>query len=209
MSEVCKRCTMLATKVSSPREAIKSLSAQSSTATRVGSEPICEPTYPGAVQSRGPQCRSPLPGQGVSPNITSSRPFLTAIEWKNRMQYRGVVIPDQANTIAFREEVKVDGARRIWNTIPTCTARAIAATFSKLAASTKLELCLKLKTKKLSNNILVVVCGAWQWEWSSYPREILEWNPKPNSLAAPKLLHVSTECQIWWPRFWLQRLKCL
>jgi hypothetical protein len=51
-----------------------------------------------------------------------------------------------------REKVKVDGARRIWNTLPTCTTKALAATISKLAAPTELNLRFKRKTKSSSSN---------------------------------------------------------
>ena len=50
-----------------------------------------------------------------------------------------------------RPKVKVDGARRIWNTIPTCSAKAVALTISKLIP-TKLDLRVKRKTKSMPNN---------------------------------------------------------
>ena len=43
------------------------------------------------------------------------------------------------------------GARRVWGTIPTCSAGAISATIAKLIPQ-KLELRVKRKFKKLQNN---------------------------------------------------------
>ena len=48
-------------------------------------------------------------------------------------------------------KVKVAGARRIWNTLPTCSAKAIATTISKVVP-TKLDLRVKRKTKNIANN---------------------------------------------------------
>ena len=45
----------------------------------------------------------------------------------------------------------MDGARKIWGTVPTCSAGAIAATISKLVP-TKLQLRIRRKMKMLSNN---------------------------------------------------------
>ena len=47
----------------------------------------------------------------------------------------------------------VDGARRIWNTMPTCSARAVATTIAKLFPA-KLDLQVKRKTKRLANKTL-------------------------------------------------------
>ena len=47
--------------------------------------------------------------------------------------------------------MKVAGARRIWNTLPTCSAKAIATTISKVIP-TKLDLRVKRKTKNITNN---------------------------------------------------------
>ena len=71
MTEVRARCTMLATEVSSLRQAIERLSAQSSTATRVGGKPNREPTYAGAVRSQARRRPSPLPAHGVPPSASS------------------------------------------------------------------------------------------------------------------------------------------
>ena len=49
-------------------------------------------------------------------------------------------------------KVKVNGARRVRNTLPTCTAKAIATTISKLV-TTRLDLRVKRKTKNLANNL--------------------------------------------------------
>ena len=46
--------------------------------------------------------------------------------------------------------MKVAGARRIWNTLPTCSAKAIATTISKVVP-TKLDLRVKRKTKNIAN----------------------------------------------------------
>jgi hypothetical protein len=59
-------------------------------------------------------------------------------------------------------KVKVDGARRIWGTVPTCTAAAVAATISKLI-SHNLQLRVRRKTKPISGNKVLwwfVVHGA-------------------------------------------------
>ena len=50
-------------------------------------------------------------------------------------------------------KIKVDGARRIWNTMPTCSARAVATTIAKLVP-TKLDLQVKRKTKRLTNKTI-------------------------------------------------------
>ena len=48
-------------------------------------------------------------------------------------------------------KVKVAGARRIWNTLPTCSAKDIATTISKVVP-TKLDLRVKRKTKNIAKN---------------------------------------------------------
>ena len=48
-------------------------------------------------------------------------------------------------------KVKVDGARRIWGTVPTCSTRAITTTISKLVG-TELQLQIRRKTRVLANN---------------------------------------------------------
>ena len=50
-------------------------------------------------------------------------------------------------------KIKVDGARRIWNTMPTCSARAVATTIGKLLPM-KLDLQVKQKTKRLANKTI-------------------------------------------------------
>ena len=47
----------------------------------------------------------------------------------------------------------VDGARRIWNTMPTCSARAVATTIGKLLPM-KFDLQVKRKTKQLANKTI-------------------------------------------------------
>ena len=51
----------------------------------------------------------------------------------------------------YRAKIKVEGARRIWGTIKTCSPRAISSTISKLVPP-NLQLSIKRKTKQLSNN---------------------------------------------------------
>ena len=58
--------------------------------------------------------------------------------------------------------VKVDGARRIWGTVPTCSAGAIVATISKLIPN-NLQLRVRRKTKMAGSNKVLwwfVVHGA-------------------------------------------------
>ena len=50
-------------------------------------------------------------------------------------------------------KMKVDGARRIWNTMPTCSARAVATTIAKLIPA-KLDLQVKRKTKRLAGKTI-------------------------------------------------------
>ena len=52
-------------------------------------------------------------------------------------------------------KVKVVGARRIWNTLQTCSAKATATTISKVIP-TKLDLRVKRKTKNIANNSTTV-----------------------------------------------------
>ena len=73
-----------------------------------------------------------------------------------------------------KSRIKVAGAGKIWGTVPTYSADAVAATISKLVP-TKLKLRIRCKTKTSSRNQVVwwfVVHGAesdlitleWDWE---------------------------------------------
>ena len=63
--------------------------------------------------------------------------------------------PPQPNqTGESRPKVKVDGARRVWGTMKTCSPGAILATITKLI-SKKVDLRVKRKTKKTQKNKLL------------------------------------------------------
>lgn len=147
MAGTRESCAKLASEVSSLRQVISSLSARLSTATRPKNNH--EPTYAGAVRSLVPQC----PNRRGSSDSASIRPLSSkpndGVQKSSVTQRASDSRPSKSKA---RERVKVEGARRIWNTVPTCTTRAIAATISKLAGPTKLELRFKRKTKKARNN---------------------------------------------------------
>ena len=57
-------------------------------------------------------------------------------------------------------KIKVNGARRIWNTVPTCSARAVATTIAKLIPA-NLDLQIKRKTKRLASKTIWWFFSAW------------------------------------------------
>ena len=69
-------------------------------------------------------------------------------------QQTGLEKPPNAKNVSGeskKSRIKVDGARKIWGTVPTCSAGAVAATISKFVPS-KLKLRVRRKTKTLSSN---------------------------------------------------------
>ena len=80
-----------------------------------------------------------------------------------------------------RPKIKVDGARRIWGSVPTCSTRAITTTISKLV-STEFQLQVKRKTRIHANNKTVwwfIVRGSendltiLQQEWNKVQTQTL------------------------------------
>ena len=120
--------------VSTLCQAIERLSAASSVATYVGMNAIR--AYAGAA----PQ---PLLGHG-GPAKLSTNPSIRTQKSDTTARNDDARPGKHSNS---REKVKVDSVRRIWNTIPTCTIKAIAATISKLAAPTKFNLHFKCKNQ--------------------------------------------------------------
>ena len=59
-----------------------------------------------------------------------------------------------ASSESSKSKIKVAGARKIWGTVPTCSAGAVTATISKLVP-TKLQLGTQRKTKTSSRNKVV------------------------------------------------------
>ena len=89
----------------------------------------------------------PLPAAAVS---TPTAPGQTGPE-------KSPIARNIASGESNKSRVKVNGARKIWGTVPTCSAGAIAATISKLVP-TKLQLRIRRKTKML-RGLVQSPCG--------------------------------------------------
>ena len=125
IAEVRERCTALSNEVSSLRLALDTLRKESASSSQ-------------STSSSSDSSRS------VSATITSQRP---AGKQSNRsyakvpstLQSSSTHTPSASNNVKAKQvhntlrrgsaaKIKVDGARRIWNTVPTCSARAVANT---------------------------------------------------------------------------------
>ena len=143
MAEVCDRCSALAAEVSSLRDAIDSLKGAKSL-----TQPPLSAGHPKRSYARIARTHQfPHP---AATNKTTKRAEASLLPSK-RDTLSGPSENRRANSNQSRPKMKVDGARRIWNTVPTCSAKAIASTVSK-PVPTKHNLLVKRKTKSILNN---------------------------------------------------------
>ena len=79
----------------------------------------------------------------------------------------------------IRPKVKVDGARKIWGTLSTCTTRAVSAAISKLVDGT-LTLRIKRKSKVLVNNKSVwwFIVHGMKMTWQPWSKDGIKSKPK-------------------------------
>ena len=145
MINVRDKCSALAAEVTTLRELVGSLVKDA----KLSSKPNVRPN---AAKSKRPYTTTvttsttvPLPAAAVS---RPTAPGRTGPE--NPSITRLNIASGESN----KSRVKVDGARKIWGTVPTCSAGAIATTISKLVP-TKLQLRIRRKMKMLSNNKVV------------------------------------------------------
>ena len=143
MAEVRDRCSALAAEVSSLRDAIDSLKGA-----KLSTQPPLSAGHPKRSYARIARTHQfPHP---AATNKKTKRAEASLLPSKSDT-LGGPSENRRANSTQSRPKTKVDGARRIWNTVPTCSAKAIASTISKLVP-TKLDLRVKRKTKSILNN---------------------------------------------------------
>jgi hypothetical protein len=153
MAEVRDKYSALATEISSLRVAIDSLQLK-------GTEVPLQP-------------RAPLPNRPTRPTRQikrsyakvarthqaprTTKPHSVALAASGHGKNAHVSIERENLSANSGSKVKVTGARRIWNTLPACSAKAIATTISKLVP-TKLDqvLRVKRKTKNLADSTKTV-----------------------------------------------------
>ena len=129
-------CTTLAAEVSSLREALDSMKRAKPASPQPQTSEHLKRTYARVARTRQ------VPRSSAADNRETKRTE------KSQLPPKNVSENPSANS---RPKVKVDGARRIWNTLQTCSANAVASTISKLIP-TKLNLRVKRKTKSTANN---------------------------------------------------------
>ena len=141
MTDVRDKCTALADEVTALRQLVGSLVKD----TKLSSKPNVRPNAAKSKRSYATAVTTsttvPLPAAAVS---RPTAPGRTGPE-------KSLIARNIASGESNKSRVKVNGARKIWGTVPTCSAGAIAATISKLVP-TKLQLRIRRKTKMLSNN---------------------------------------------------------
>ena len=143
VAELRDMCTALTTEVSSLRNALDSLKGAKLSSLQPPTTGHTKQSYAKVAKTRQAP-RSTAPNNKTKRTETSQLPSV-----ENRTN--GPKEKRSVNHDQSRPKVKVDGARRIWNTIPTCSAKAVALTISKLIP-TKLDLRVKRKTKSMPNN---------------------------------------------------------
>ena len=177
LAEVCDRCTALTNEVSSLHWDLNTITKEPATSSATKSA-TKQPKYSYTRVASTLRASSSLPAPNASKN-SAAHPT-EAIQVQATGESIKSALPGQ-------RKIKVDGARRIWNTMPTCSARTVATTISKVIP-TKLDLQVKCKTKRLANK--TVVYFAWQWRWPITPGSKLVKSTTSNALITPELLHV-------------------
>ena len=143
IAEVRDRCAALSNEVSSLRQALDTLRKESATSstTKPAAGKQSKRSYAKAVSTLRPSVSlSPANSSNTAPAPPAEAQHVQRAGYPRRSTKSG-------------PKIKVDGARRIWNTMPTCSARAVATTIAKLFPA-KLDLQVKRKTKRLANKTL-------------------------------------------------------
>ena len=114
LAEVRSRCSTLTNEVSSLRRALNTISKEPATlsATRSAAKQP-KRTYARVVSTL--RASSFLPAPNASNNGASRTTEASQVQATGE---------SRKSTLSGQRKIKVDGTRRIWNTMPTCTARA-------------------------------------------------------------------------------------
>ena len=139
MVQVRDRCTALDNGVSSLKQTLDSLAKEMPLSSKPAAVRQPKRSYARAVRTVYPSSSQPAADTCTAPSVEAQQ-----------VQKPGDTNGNNESGVP-RPKIKVNGARRIWNTLPTCSAKAIATTISKLVPA-KLDLRVKCKTKKLANS---------------------------------------------------------
>ena len=169
VADVRERCAALSNDVSSLRQALDALRKE-----RASSSSMTKPAV----------------------SIQSKRSYAKVVSTLHPSQSAGK-LRENARPRPTGHKIKVDGARRIWNTMPTCSARAVAITIAKLLP-VKLDFQVKHKTKKLANKTIwwFVVHGSegdltlLERDWEKVQHQTL-WSLQ-NCFMSPKITMIMT-----------------
>ena len=147
MTEVREKYSALAAEVSALRQIVDTLTKTNSDKATLKPNTARSVTHPKRSYARATRAAHSSATTKLSATATSkATPSVGTATRQPRVE-----TPHDERTVEPKSKVKVNGARRIWGTLPTCSAGAIAATISKLVPA-KLQLRIRRKTKMLANN---------------------------------------------------------
>ena len=130
VAELRDMCTAPTTEVSSLRNALDSLKGAKLSL-------LQSPTTGHTKQSYAKVAKTHQAPRSTAPNNKTKRTEASQLpSVENRTNSPKEKRSTSVNHDQSRPKVKVDGARRIWNTIPTCSAKAVALTISKYSHKT-------------------------------------------------------------------------
>ena len=140
-TDVRDKYLALAAEVTTLRQVVDSLvkDAKSSSKSNVRPNHPTKRSYASAVTTAS-----------TIPMLTTSKPTAN----RQSRQQNLLDSSKSASGESNKSRIKVAGARKIWGTVPTCSAGAVAATISKLVP-TKLQLRIRRKTKASIRNKVV------------------------------------------------------
>ena len=140
-TDIRDKYSALAAEVTSLRQVVDSLVKDAKSSSKASARP--KRSYATAVTASTTVSR---------PDATTSKP--AAIASQQTGPEKSPASSSNASGESSKSRIKVDGARKIWGTVPTCSAGAVAATISKLVP-TKLQLRIRRKTRNLNGNKVV------------------------------------------------------